>query len=157
MNAQYLECGGGVHYRQSSHGEGCTPSRQHRYRKLDLQMSISVRGATCERKHTIGHAHAQIVDGFPVRKGFNNGVLATISVVMVILQVVPNEEFIIALCAQEQAKAEIMGNTPDQRMHKLEGERISERVGQNGECHPIQDDQNKHRVSGSVIARKDRK
>lgn len=120
-------------------------------------MIISFRGAICQGKHTIGHAHAQIVDGFPVRKGLNNGVLTAISVVMVVLQVVPDEEFVVALCAQEQAKAEIMDDTPDQRMHKLEDERTPERVGQNGECHPIQDDQNKHRVSGSVFVRKDRK
>lgn len=123
-------------------------------------MNIWVRGAIFQGKRTIGHAHAQIVDGFPVRKGFNNGIVTAVIlsiVVMIILQVVPDKELIVALCAQEQAKAEIMDNAPEQRVHKLESERTSERVGQNGECHPIQDDQNKHRVGGSGTVRKGHK
>ena len=91
-----------------------------------LQISISVRCATCQGKRTISHTHTQIVDSFPVRKGLDDGILTTISVVMIILQVVSDKELVVALCTQEQSKAEIMDDAPGQRVQKLEGERTLE-------------------------------
>lgn len=105
---------------------------------------------------TISHAHAQIVDGLPVRKGLDDRVLAAVVlgiVVVVVLEVMPHKELAFALRAQEQAQAKVMDDAPGQRVYKVESQGALDReCGKESERKAVEDNQHEHGVRRSVRA-----
>lgn len=97
---------------------------------------------------TVRHGHAQVVYRFPVRKGFLDRALPAIALrVVVVLQIVPHEELVLALRLQNEAKAEAVEQAPRQRVDEMQhedgrerkarGERVDERIEERGHEHEV--------------------
>lgn len=101
---------------------------------------------------TICHAHAQVVDALPVTECLDYRTLATIDldmIIVVIHEVVPDEELVLALFEEQESEAEVMEQAPYKRMYKVDHQGIGVRqFRQERKTDTVSHDQDEHGVRG---------